>query len=105
MLQQILARGSESGTTPESRPAESPHDRYTQAVRGLIADAYQQKTVQYLVNALTWGLAGVAHDYGPGCYWRHPRAARKPPPVDCGKPSCTTRSRGCQAEGGKASVT
>src|SRR6267142_4482740 len=67
MLQEILSRISQSGTTPEpeSKQEESPQARYVAVVRGLVHDAYQQKQIVPLMNVLTWALAGIAHDFGP----------------------------------------
>ncbi len=57
---------SPTATTParESKQEESPEARYTQVVRGMLHDAYQQKSIVPLVNVLTWALAGIAYDFG-----------------------------------------
>src|SRR6266702_3584151 len=71
MLQQILSRMSPTATTParESKQEESPEARYTQVVRGMLHDAYQQKSIVPLVNVLTWALAGILGRLGGHLRW------------------------------------
>ena len=68
MLRQPLSQPEASGTPVPAQienREETPHDRYTRALQGLIDDAYERKAVLQLVNVLAWTLAGIAHDFGP----------------------------------------